>query len=65
MLYMKSLEPAASDTDMLIIPVCEDAELHDHPLLSSMVARIQKLAEFKERLTEKIAAKDAELQKSL
>ena len=47
MLYLKSLEPAASDTDMLVIPVCEDAELHDHPLLSSMVARIQKLNEFK------------------
>jgi leucyl aminopeptidase len=47
MLYLKSLEPASSDTDMLVIPVCEDAELHDHPLLSSMVARIQKLHEFK------------------
>ncbi|MFY9706574.1 MAG: leucyl aminopeptidase [Desulfobacterales bacterium] len=47
MLYLKSLEPAASDTDMLVIPVCEDTELHDHPLLSSMVARIQKLDEFK------------------
>jgi hypothetical protein len=47
MLYLKSLEPAASDTDMLVIPVCEDTELHDHPLLSSMVARIKKLHEFK------------------
>ncbi len=47
MLHLKSLEPAASDTDMLVIPVCEDAELHDHPLLSAMVARVQKLDEFK------------------
>jgi leucyl aminopeptidase len=47
MLYLKALEPAASDADMLVIPVCEDAELHDHPLISSMVARVFKLDEFK------------------
>ena len=47
MLYLKQLEPAAAETDMLVVLVCEDAELNDHPLLSSMVARIQKLNEFK------------------
>lgn len=47
MLYLKSLEPGAAETDMLIIPVCENTEMHDHPLLSAMVARIQKLEEFK------------------
>jgi leucyl aminopeptidase len=47
MLYLKSLEPAATETDVLVVLVCEDAELNDHPLLSSMVARIQKLSEFK------------------
>ncbi|MFZ0611442.1 MAG: leucyl aminopeptidase [Desulfobacterales bacterium] len=47
MLSLKSLEPAASETDLLVVPVCEDAELHDHPLLASMVARIQKFEEFK------------------
>ena len=47
MLYLKSLEPAAAETDMLVVLVCEDAELNDHPLLSAMVARIQKMNEFK------------------
>ena len=46
MLYLKTLEPAAAETDMLVVLVCEDDELNDHPLLSSMVARIQKLSEF-------------------
>lgn len=47
MLYLKQLEPAAAETDVLVVLVCEDDELNDHPLLSSMVARIQKLSEFK------------------
>ncbi|MFZ0240169.1 MAG: hypothetical protein WAL90_00885, partial [Desulfobacterales bacterium] len=47
MLHLKSLEPTASETDLLVVPVCEDAEVHDHPLLSSMVARIQQFEEFK------------------
>ncbi len=47
MVYLKQLEPAAAETDMLVVLVCEDVELNDHPLLSSIVARFQKLSEFK------------------
>ena len=47
MVYLKQLEPAAAETDVLVVLVCEDVELNDHPLLSSIVARFQKLSEFK------------------
>jgi leucyl aminopeptidase len=46
MLHVKTLDPVAAGTDLLVVPVCEDEELYAHPVFSSMVARARKFEEF-------------------
>ena len=46
MLHLKSTDPANEQTDMLVIPVCEDKELNRNPAIKDIVRRIRRLKEF-------------------
>ncbi|MBW1847936.1 MAG: leucyl aminopeptidase [Deltaproteobacteria bacterium] len=47
MLHLKTVDVKTVKIDTLIIPVCEDKEIHDNSALSSMVKQAKKLKEFK------------------
>ena len=54
MLHLKSTDPANEQTEMLIIPVCEDKNINDAPAAVSVVGRVRKLKEFKGATGEEI-----------
>ena len=47
MLELKSVELNRVKTDTLVIPVCENTDIHDNPLIASIVKDAMKLKEFK------------------
>lgn len=46
MLHFTSLDPAALEVEMLAVPVCEKANIYEHPVLTAMAARLKKYGEF-------------------
>ena len=46
MLFLSSTDPAAEKTEMLVIPVCEDKDLNDSPVIASTVQRVRGFKEF-------------------
>ncbi|MDL1979961.1 MAG: leucyl aminopeptidase [Deltaproteobacteria bacterium] len=47
MLELKSIDLKKVKTETLIIPVCEDRDIHDDRMISSLITRAKKLKEFK------------------
>ena len=47
MLQLKYSDPAIQKTEMLVIPVCEDTEIVDDPVLVTTADQVRKLKEFK------------------
>ena len=47
MLELKSIDLKKVKTETLIIPVCEDEDIHDNKIISSLIIRAKKLKEFK------------------
>ena len=47
MLSLKSIDLKKVKTETLIIPVCEDRDIHDDKTISSLIAKAKKLKEFK------------------
>ena len=47
MLELKSIDLKKVKTETLTIPVCEDKDIHDDKIISSMIIRAKKLKEFK------------------
>ena len=47
MLSLKSIDLKKVKTETLIIPVCEDTDIHDDRIISSLITRAKKLKEFK------------------
>ena len=47
MLHFKSVDLAKVKTDTLIIPVCEDKDIHDDATLLMLIRKIKELKEFK------------------
>ncbi|MBC2696041.1 MAG: leucyl aminopeptidase [Desulfobacteraceae bacterium] len=47
MLELKSIDLKKVKTETLIIPVCEDKDIHDNSIISSLITRAKKLKEFK------------------
>ena len=58
MLHLKSTDPANEQTDMLVIPVCEDKELNRNPAIKDIVRRIRRLKEFVGAAVEEIILYD-------
>ena len=58
MLHLKSTDPANEQTEMLVIPVCEDKELNGNPAIKDIVRRIRRLKEFKGASGEEIILYD-------
>jgi leucyl aminopeptidase len=46
-LSLKSIDLKKVKTETLIIPVCEDRDMHDDRIISSLITRAKKLKEFK------------------
>ncbi|MBU4414592.1 MAG: hypothetical protein KJ976_05750, partial [Proteobacteria bacterium] len=47
MLGLKSIDLKKVKTETLAIPVCEDKNIHDDKIISSLITRAKKLEEFK------------------
>ena len=47
MLELKSIDLKKVKTETLAIPVCEDRDIHDDKIITSLITRAKKLAEFK------------------
>ncbi|MCD4805838.1 MAG: leucyl aminopeptidase, partial [Desulfobacterales bacterium] len=47
MLSLKSIDLKKVKTETLIIPVCEDRDIHDDKIVSSLITKAKKLKEFK------------------
>ena len=47
MLSLKSIDLKKVKTETLVIPVCEDRDIHDDRIISSLITRAKKLKEFK------------------
>ena len=47
MLHLTSADPAKEKIETLVIPVCEDTEIHDHSTIVSIIKKAPKLKEFK------------------
>jgi leucyl aminopeptidase len=58
MLHLKSTDPANEQTEMLVIPVCEDKDLNNNPAIKDLVGRIRRLKEFKGAAGEEIILYD-------
>ncbi|MDL1968158.1 MAG: leucyl aminopeptidase [Deltaproteobacteria bacterium] len=54
MLELKSIDLKKVKTETLIIPVCEDRDIHDDRIISSLITRAKKLKEFKGDMDEEI-----------
>jgi leucyl aminopeptidase len=46
MLFLSSTDPASEKTELLVIPVCEDKNLNDSPVIASTVQRVRGFSEF-------------------
>jgi len=46
MLHFTSLDPAALEVELLAVPVCENENIYEHPVLTAMAARLKKYGEF-------------------
>jgi leucyl aminopeptidase len=47
MLHLKTVDLKKTKTETLVIPVCEDAQIHDHSAIVSLINKARKLKEFK------------------
>lgn len=47
MIHLKSLDLKKIATDTLVIPVCEDKDIHDHKTLTKLVRLAKRIKEFK------------------
>ena len=54
MLLLKSIDLKKVKTETLIIPVCEDRDIHDDKTVSSLIAKAKKLKEFKGDKSEEV-----------
>ena len=46
MLRLKSLEPSAVQAELVVVPICEDTNIYEHPVLTAMTRRVKQLSEF-------------------
>ena len=54
MLSLKSIDLKKVKTETLIIPVCEDRDIHDDKTVSSLITKAKKLKEFKGDMGEEV-----------
>ena len=54
MLELKSIDLKKVKTETLAIPVCEDRDIHDDKIISSLISRAKKLKEFKGDMGEEV-----------
>ena len=54
MLFIKSVDLKKEKIDTLIIPVCEDKEIHGNRTITSLIKKIKKIEEFKGRKNDEI-----------
>ena len=47
MLYLKTVDLKKTKTETLVIPVCEDTQIHDNSAIVSVINKAKKLKEFK------------------
>ncbi len=55
MIHLKAVDLSKAKTETLVIPVCEDKEIHDDPTIAALILRAKKLKEFKGKKGDQIA----------
>jgi leucyl aminopeptidase len=55
MIHLKAVDLSKAKTKTLVIPVCEDKDIHDDPTIAALVLRAKKLKEFKGKKGDQIA----------
>jgi len=58
MLHLKSIDLKKVKVETLVIPVCEDSDIHDNKTLSSLTQKALKLKEFKGRKDDEVTFYD-------
>ena len=55
MIHLKTVDLSKAKTKTLVIPVCEDKDIHDDPTIVALILRAKKLKEFKGKKGDQIA----------